>query len=210
MGYYGDEDYEGHHYEVQQGMPLGIFYLATLFVFYLMMLFCALGLAAGLFYLAELAEEYTVLARKIMRFLIVGTAVVFGLLKLVDGFSWWRCLFSMAGQAAYYQLLVNFPWVSFTSPAFIASCCVFVIDHVIWYTYFMPGGDGATYPHWSVVSFFILVWLVPLGYFVTLASADQSALPATLGNETAAPKRRTFAAWLSNLLPSRTLGDKRM
>jgi hypothetical protein len=210
MGY--DDDYGEYHGgadHFSEAIPYGAFWLLSHVVFWGIMLFGALGMAAGLFYLAELAEEYTVLARKIMRCLIIGTAAIFLLLKLVDGFSWWRCLLSIGGQAVYYQLLINFPWVSLKSPAFIGSCVVFVVDHALWYSYFLPGYDGGKYPHWAVLTFFVMLWLVPMGYFTCLVVADQ-ALPSTLGNETAAPKRRTLASIVQAFLPRGLTGaDKR-
>lgn len=48
-----------------------IFAIVSYVSLYIGLAFCALCLAAGLYYLAELAEEYTVLTYKILKYLVI-------------------------------------------------------------------------------------------------------------------------------------------
>lgn len=224
MSYY---DYDGDPYQYQhrnreQPLPWGVFWLGTSIAFYAGILFVALGIAAGLFYLAELAEEYTTIARRVMKYLVITIASLYVLVAAVDGISWWRCLVSVAGQAGYAQLLRRFPWITPSSPAFLLSVVVFATDHILWYSYFseVQQSLSTAVPYWSIVSFFFLfVWSVPFGFFVTCAVADQN-LPGLGGSSGVAGggdaagfaggvKRRTFATMLSSFLPARVLGEKR-
>ncbi|GES93271.1 DUF396-domain-containing protein [Rhizophagus clarus] len=69
-------------------------------------LFLTLSLACGLYYLAELVEEYTVLTKKIIK-----------KITLVDGCE-------------------TFPFINLTSLTFITSCVLVLADHFLWFQYF--------------------------------------------------------------------------
>ncbi len=51
---------------------------------YLFLVFVAVCLACGLYYLAELAEEYAMLTRRIISFAILSVLVVHGLLFVME------------------------------------------------------------------------------------------------------------------------------
>lgn len=195
-----------------------VFWLATSLAFYVGILFIAVGIAAGMYYLAELAEEYTTIARRVMKVLMISVATSYLLIAVVDGVSWWRCLLSIGSQAVYSLVLRSFPWIRPSSLPILGCGVALVVDHVLWYTYFSEN----RYPYWAVVSFFLLfVWAVPFGYFVTCAVVDQSLpglgsdLPPLGGRggsfdeSSSGSKRRTFASMLASVLPARVLGEKR-
>jgi hypothetical protein len=166
-----------------------------------MLIFCV---STGLMYISELAEEFTVLAKRIIRGLIVTISLAYVLIALVDGFPIWRCLIGLVGMGCYYSLTVGFPWVRLTSPQCILSCLIFALDHVLWYDFFL---NRSRYPYWTIASFFMgFVWLTPIALFVSLAVADQ-ALPTVYGGTLDAPagsaKRRNFGAFFATLLPAR-------
>ncbi|KAL7750417.1 erv26 superfamily protein [Sorochytrium milnesiophthora] len=145
--------------------------------------FFTLSLACGLYYLAELVEEYTTMTRKVITSLTALVMVLHVLLFAVDRLSLWRILFSMFCHAVYSINLRTFPFISFTDPSFLASCVLAVVNHYVWFRYFQTlAHDPFTrrvYPFSHIAAFFALcLWLVPFAYFVSL-SANDSTLPVT-------------------------------
>jgi hypothetical protein len=78
--------------------------------------------ASGLYYLSELVEEHTVLAKKLLTRMIYGIIGLQVLLMLVDGFPWGLSLLSIASHVVYAQNLRRFPIVKLTDPLFLLSC----------------------------------------------------------------------------------------
>lgn len=78
--------------------------------------------ASGLYYLSELVEEHTVLAKKLLTQLIYGVIGVQVTLFLVDGFPMTLSGLSVASHIIYAQNLRRFPIVKLTDPLFLLSC----------------------------------------------------------------------------------------
>ncbi|RUP44240.1 transmembrane adaptor Erv26-domain-containing protein [Jimgerdemannia flammicorona] len=135
--------------------------------------FVTLSLACGLYYLAELVEEYTVLTKKIIKYSTAVVVTTHFLLWIVDGYPFTRIAFSLLCHGVYSMNLQTFPFISLSSPPFLASCALVLVDHFVWFQYFTrhyaPFGDIAAF-------FGICVWLVPFAYFISL-SANDNALP---------------------------------
>ena len=128
--------------------------------FYMAMCFFALCLACGFYYIAELSEEYTVLTRKILKYMIYVIWVVYSLLWIVDGFPLYCVLTGALCHAAYFTLLPRFPFVTLTSPSLMASVVAFMASHVVWYHYFIDSYSPA-YEYGHLLGFFFLcVWMV--------------------------------------------------
>ncbi|OZJ06044.1 hypothetical protein BZG36_01146 [Bifiguratus adelaidae] len=71
--------------------------------------------------------------------------------------------------------LKTFPFISLTSPPFLASCVLVLLNHYLWFTYFSSHYE----PFMDIASFFgIMVWLVPFAYFISL-SANDAVLPTS-------------------------------
>ncbi|KAI8909396.1 transmembrane adaptor Erv26 [Powellomyces hirtus] len=135
--------------------------------------FVTLSLACGLYYLAELVEEYTVTTKKIIKITTAVTIVVHILLWLFDGLPFKRVLFSLLCQAWYSQLLRTFPDIELSSPAFILSCILVISDHFVWFFYF----TDHYHTFFEIATFFgLVVWLIPFMYFISL-SANEYTLP---------------------------------
>ena len=81
-----------------------------------------LSAASGLYYLSELVEEHTVVAKKLLTRLIYSVIVLQFLLLVVDRFPLWLSLLSIASHAIYLQNLRYFPIVKLSDPVFIVSC----------------------------------------------------------------------------------------
>lgn len=78
--------------------------------------------ASGLYYLSELVEEHTVLARRVLARLIYGIIGAQVLLSLVDRFPIWLSLLSIGSHVVYLGNLRHFPIVKLSDPVFILSC----------------------------------------------------------------------------------------
>ena len=108
---------------------------------YLAVLGAVLCLSCGLYYAAELAEEYSVLTGKLLRYATQG--VVAGhLLLWLDGFPFGRCVTGILCHGAYAWLLNDYPRLELSSPAFILAILAFLLSHYSWFT-FLASGEGA-------------------------------------------------------------------
>lgn len=160
------------HYREAE-LDWGAFYFIATISSWVGIIVLALSVASALFYLTELAEEYSVVTKRILRALVFSVAALHGLVLVVDEMSWWRSVLSMAALLGPYRLLLRrFPWVSLSSTVVLAAVAMFVVDNASWYSYFLT--TDVELPFWSVVPFFLtMVWLVPIGFFVSLAIEDE-------------------------------------
>lgn len=150
-------------------------YLLSWIALFIQICIVTLSIAAGLYYLAELVEEYTVFTSKIIRYMIIGTAVVFLLIFLFEDFPLLMIASGLATSVAYFVVLQTFPFFDLTSPAFIASVVLLIFDHYLAFSHF----SDVWYPFAEVLAYFtICLWLVPFAFFVSL-SANENTLPTT-------------------------------
>ncbi|SMR55025.1 unnamed protein product [Zymoseptoria tritici ST99CH_1E4] len=173
-------------------------------------LFLTLAIASGLYYLSELVEEHSVIAKRILTRLIYFVIGLQVLLLVVDKFPPLLSIFSIASHIIYSLNLRRFPVVKLTDPVFLASCALVLANHWLWFRHFSnaPGGQnhrGASSARWNVyervdvptfteiASFFGLnVWLVPFALFVSL-SAGENVLPS-MGSEYATGQGSSFVS----------------
>jgi len=144
--------------------------------------FATLAIAAGLFYLAELVEEYTVLSAKIIRYILWGTTLtLFGLL-VFENMPWSLIGGCIVSNVTYYFEMKTFPFIQLTSPVFIASVVLLVMNHYFAFSYFA----SVWHPFSEVLAFFtICLWLVPFALFVSL-SANENTLPTSFEQQISA------------------------
>lgn len=86
---------------------------------------------------------------------------------------WHVLLVGFLSHLSYLNLLRSFPYIRSTSPSLILSgvCCV--LSQILWFLWLR----STWYPFEEVCAFFfILVWLVPFIYFISISSND-TALP---------------------------------
>ncbi|XP_070541226.1 protein TEX261-like [Ptychodera flava] len=132
-----------------------------------------LSLAAGLYYVAELVEEFTVMTAKVIKALLIFTTVVYVGLILFEDIPYKVTLVGLFGNGVYSLLLINFPFIEVTSPAFLLSCVMVVINHFFAFQYFA----SVWHPFSEVLAYFtVCLWLVPFSFFVSL-SANENILP---------------------------------
>ncbi|NXV73004.1 TX261 protein, partial [Atlantisia rogersi] len=84
--------------------------------------FVTLALAAGLYYLAELIEEYTVVTRRIIKYMIWFSSAVLVGLYLFEHFPGFLVGVGLFTNLVYFGLLQTFPFIVLTSSNFILSC----------------------------------------------------------------------------------------
>ncbi|XP_069653600.1 protein TEX261 isoform X2 [Haliaeetus albicilla] len=84
--------------------------------------FVTLAIAAGLYYLAELIEEYTVVTRRIIKYMIWFSSAVLVGLYLFEHFPGFMVGVGLFTNLVYFGLLQTFPFIILTSSNFILSC----------------------------------------------------------------------------------------
>ncbi|CAD7677552.1 unnamed protein product [Nyctereutes procyonoides] len=132
--------------------------------------------AAGLYYLAELIEEYTVATSRIIKYMIwFSTAVLIGL-YVFEHFPTFMIGVGLFTNLVYFGLLQTFPFIMLTSPNFILSCGLVVVNHYLAFQFFAE----EYYPFSEVLAYFTFcLWIIPFAFFVSL-SAGENVLPSTM------------------------------
>ncbi|PQE31000.1 transmembrane adaptor Erv26 protein [Rutstroemia sp. NJR-2017a WRK4] len=153
--------------------------------------FLTLAIASGLYYLSELVEEHTVMAKRFLTRMIYGIIGLQILLCLIDGFSFKLSALSVFSHVVYLGNMRRFPIVRLSDPLFITSCALVVINHYLWFVHFSSGPlpptqsiyDAPQYPDFTqIASYFgLCVWMTPFALFVSLSASD-NVLP-TMGSE---------------------------
>eukprot|EP00180_Rhodochaete_pulchella_P001471 Plantae.Rhodophyta-Rhodochaete_pulchella.ctg2280.p1 GENE.Plantae.Rhodophyta-Rhodochaete_pulchella.ctg2280~~Plantae.Rhodophyta-Rhodochaete_pulchella.ctg2280.p1 ORF type:complete len:240 (-),score=29.86 Plantae.Rhodophyta-Rhodochaete_pulchella.ctg2280:609-1283(-) len=157
------------------------FVLVVYFSGYVFLVFAAICLACGLYYLAELAEENTSLAKKCLQWACLGQVGIQVLLLVFERFPLGPVFTSVAAHGIYLGLLHRFPFIEPKSVPFIAACALFAGSNVAWFRFFTSTSEFfyqyRLSPPAAIASFFFLtIWIVPLGLFVSLTIND-SVLP---------------------------------
>ncbi|KAF2790727.1 DUF396-domain-containing protein [Melanomma pulvis-pyrius CBS 109.77] len=166
--------------------------------------FLTLAIASGLYYLSELVEEHTVLAKRLLTQLIYGIIGLQVLLLVVDGFPLALSGLSIVSHVIYAQNLRRFPIVKLTDPLFLLSCGLVISNHYLWFRHFSAppthNRSSSSYPYsrdtdmpsfTEIASYFgLCVWLVPFALFVSL-SAGENVLPS-MGSEYATGEGSSF------------------
>ena len=135
--------------------------------------FVTMAIAAGLYYLAELVEEYTAITAKIIRWMIITTLLTYIGLFLFENLPTSMVCCGIIAQVAHLALLSRFPFFSVSSPSFIAAMIMVLINHYLAFSFF---GQNF-YPFSEVMAYFtVCQWLVPFAFFVSL-SANENVLP---------------------------------
>ncbi|XP_055620353.1 protein TEX261 isoform X2 [Toxorhynchites rutilus septentrionalis] len=132
-------------------------------------------IAAGLYYLAELVEEYTVIAKKIISWMVVVSVLLYVVFIFTERFSWTMLVCGLGAQVLHAVILKNFPFVKFLSPSFLGAVALLLVNHYLAFVYF----QWQYHPFSEVMAYFTLcLWLVPFALFVSL-SANDNVLPTS-------------------------------
>jgi hypothetical protein len=142
-----------------------------------------------------MAEEYSSLVKRYLHRSTIGIGLFFIVLA-IDGLPFKKCAFGLFTYISYLPLLADFPFIQPVSFTTIWALVVTLVNHVSWFNYFIS--DDYRYhlrdtyqqessflmgssPAMKVMGFlFVFVWVVPLGYFISLTSIEES-LPFAQG-----------------------------
>lgn len=152
-------------------------FLSLLSYFSLLVQICfvTVSIAAGLYYLAELVEEYTVVAKKVITWMIVSSVLLYAVFIFTERFTWTLILCGIGAQGLHATILKNFPYVKFLSPSFLGAVILLLLNHYLAFIYFQQ----QFHPFTEVMAYFTLcLWLVPFALFVSL-SANDNVLPTS-------------------------------
>jgi len=78
--------------------------------------------ASGLYYLSELVEEHTVIAKRLLTRLIYSVMGLQLLLCVVDRFPFFLTLLGIFSHVIYLGNMRRFPYVKLSDPLFLSSC----------------------------------------------------------------------------------------
>eukprot|EP00887_Chlorella_sp_A99_P005370 scaffold1.g5370.t1 len=153
-------------------VSLAVVYLG----FYTFIVFLSVSIACGLYYIAELIEEYTITAKRVVGHIIRATLALH-LLLLLDRLPPLCLLAGAAAHLAYLRNMRRFPYIQLSSPEGLTSVGLFVVSNVLWIRHYWDSHYTAEY-----IGAFLLVttWTVPFLLFVSLAG-DQAVLPGAQG-----------------------------
>ncbi|KAK4249470.1 transmembrane adaptor Erv26 [Corynascus novoguineensis] len=157
--------------------------------------FMTLAIASGLYYLSELVEEHTVIAKRFLTKLIYSIMILQLVLCVVDRFPFLPTVLGIFSHFVYLGNMRRFPFVKLTDPLFLASCVLVLLNHYVWFKHFSHHQERAyqnmtsyydipdDIPSFTeIASYFgLCVWLVPFALFVSLSASD-NVLP-TMGSE---------------------------
>lgn len=156
-----------------------LFYSLTWVALAIQICFVTVSIAAGLYYLAELVEEYTVMSKKIINYLLLVTTLILMGLLVFEELPWSLLGGCLLANLAYYFVLRTFPFIQLSSPSFILSAVMILVDHYLAFSYFA----NVWHPFSEVLAFFtICLWLIPFALFVSL-SANENVLPTSVPSE---------------------------
>ncbi|XP_059515473.1 protein TEX261 [Myotis daubentonii] len=158
------------------GGAMWFMYVLSWLSLFIQVSFITLAVAAGLYYLAELIEEYTVATSRIIKYMIwFSTAVLIGL-YVFERFPTCMIGVGLFTNLVYFGLLQTFPFIMLTSPNFILSCGLVVVNHYLAFQFFAE----EYYPFSEVLAYFTFcLWIIPFAFFVSL-SAGENVLPSTV------------------------------
>eukprot|EP00042_Codosiga_hollandica_P030666 m.179333 g.179333 ORF g.179333 m.179333 type:complete len:272 (-) comp53420_c0_seq7:21-836(-) len=128
-----------------------------------------LSIASGLYYLAELVEEYTVVTKRVISHTIKAIVVLQIVLAACEEVSVGVAGAGVVAHVLYARLLKTFPFCSFTSLQFLASAVALGVHQYLVFVFFTSTWFATD----QVVGYFTLcVWLVPFALFVSLCAND--------------------------------------
>ncbi|KAH9388568.1 hypothetical protein TYRP_007909 [Tyrophagus putrescentiae] len=114
-----------------------------------LMCFFILSIAAGLYYLAELVEEFTVTSAKVIRCLNWFVIGVYVCLFLFENLPNYLIIIGLASHLNHIFILKSFPFFKLTSLSFIGFIVLLIANHYLTFSYF-----ANVYAHFTQ-SFFV-------------------------------------------------------
>lgn len=92
--------------------------------------------AAFLYYLAELIEEYTTIAKKVITIIVLFVTTVYLLFMFFDNLPWSMVICGLVSQALHAIILTDFPYVKLMSVQFIGAVVMLFVNHYLAFNFF--------------------------------------------------------------------------
>lgn len=145
-------------------------YVLSWIAFILIAICLTISVAAGMYYVAELIEEYTTIAKRIIRLLLITVTCLNILLVIFESeFTWTLSAIGLISNIIYFFILAEFPVIGFLSPTFLFSMLLLVIHHYFAFSFF----NHHYYPFPEILAYFtIFVWLIPFCFVLSLSAND--------------------------------------
>lgn len=112
-----------------------LFRIRVYFIAFLFLFFWGFT-AAGLYYVAELVEEYTVIAKKAITIVVLFVTTVFFLFMFVDNLPWSMIICGLVSQVLHAIILTDFPYVKLLSVQFIGTIVMLFVNHYLAFKHF--------------------------------------------------------------------------
>lgn len=155
-----------------------IFKVFTNIAGYASLVLCALSLTAGLYMLAQLAEEFPSAAGRLLRASIISVICMY-LILWVDGLPYMESLVGISCHVIYYFSLSTYPFIEMLSLKSLTALIAIILSHYYWFAYFLNIGDGHGYSIYQILGFFvIMVWAAPCGLLISL-TINENVLPGS-------------------------------
>lgn len=107
----------------------------------------------GVYYLAELVEEFTMLTKRVLTAAVKTELVVHALLLVIDRGPFLPLLVSAVAQASYLRLLPGFPFLKLTSESALTSAGILRHHLVLRLVSFIAAGSSPAFNgHLSTVA----------------------------------------------------------
>ncbi|KAL3146407.1 hypothetical protein ABBQ32_003089 [Trebouxia sp. C0010 RCD-2024] len=167
--------------------------VATIIVYcggYIFLVFLSVCLATGLYYLAELVEEYTKLAKRIITYSTQGVLILHLLVLVIDRLPLKCVAAGVAAHLCYLGQLKRYPFMQLWSPVTAGSIGFLILSNVLWGMHFWR--DSWQSLEYIFGFLFLTTWIVPFSLFLSV-TANESVLPG------GANASRTFSSSSSNL-----------
>ncbi|CAL8105683.1 unnamed protein product [Orchesella dallaii] len=150
---------------------LGLSYVVVVFQF----CFVSMAFISGLYYLADLVEEFVSVAAKVIRTIIKITIGIYVGILLFEEFPLLMTACGLFSQILHWYMMKTFPYFVLCSPTFILMVTFSVLNHYLAFTYF----SSHHYQSMEIMAYVVLcLWLVPFVFLVSL-TANDLVLPTT-------------------------------
>ncbi|CAF1062483.1 unnamed protein product [Didymodactylos carnosus] len=138
---------------------------------FILIAFClTISVAAGMYYVAELIEEYTSIAKRVIYYLLLIITILNILLMIFERqFTWTLMCIGLLSNILYFFILTSFPILQFLSPTFLSAMVLLILHHYFAFSFF----NHTFYPFHEILAYFTLfVWCIPFTFVLSLSAND--------------------------------------
>ncbi|XP_063676770.1 protein TEX261-like [Bolinopsis microptera] len=143
--------------------------------FFLEILFATVCIAAGLFYITEVIEDYTSISRSFFKWSNIAVVGAYLTMFLFEGTGTLNLILGILTFIMAWQVIEQFPNIEMVSPSFMGLIVCMILNHVTAYWFFKDRFLSFS----QIIAYFtICVWLVPIQLILGLV-AGENILPTS-------------------------------